>query len=391
MVSAALDDIKWGLDPYISPEQTIPDLADTLDAAWRQTEGILRTYNSIDSLIKNQKWDTALSAIGEVWLFLEQNELLSSQLEGVLRFKRGYVYMQLSQYGNASEDLVVSSELLPDFGGSYALLALIEAANGNLNQSLKLMNQAIERNRSVAAFYGVRGQLNMMRRDYEAALADMNHPGAVTLNTPKMWILRTAVKHETGDISGALKDAKRFVKKYPDHLLGHNDLAFLFLVAGKPGNALNEWNLVTRNPNAPHYAFAGHAVANWKAGQHEKAIDLYRAAIKKNPAWRDLPWQVAEDHHWPVWMIDMAYAIKEKLFEELVHSAKLTRIESNPNISSGIPIIKGTRISLVTLSSMLQGGADAKGITKIYPHLTEEDVDEAQRFIAEYPDLFKAA
>lgn len=62
------------------------------------------------------------------------------------------------------------------------------------------------------------------------------------------------------------------------------------------------------------------------------------------------------------------------------------RIEVNPNVLSGRPVIRGTRISVELLLDRLAEGWSMDDVLASYPHLTREDVLTAIAFAAE---LFK--
>jgi uncharacterized protein (DUF433 family) len=53
------------------------------------------------------------------------------------------------------------------------------------------------------------------------------------------------------------------------------------------------------------------------------------------------------------------------------------RIEVNPKILGGKPVIKGTRIPLYLILELLSAGYDFKRIIKAYPTLEEEDIKAA--------------
>ncbi len=53
------------------------------------------------------------------------------------------------------------------------------------------------------------------------------------------------------------------------------------------------------------------------------------------------------------------------------------RVVSDPNICSGKPTIRGTRILVSTLVGMAEGGYTVAQILAAYPELTEEDVRAA--------------
>jgi uncharacterized protein (DUF433 family) len=57
-----------------------------------------------------------------------------------------------------------------------------------------------------------------------------------------------------------------------------------------------------------------------------------------------------------------------------------TRIQINPRICHGKPVIRGIRVLVSTLLSALAAGDDIKTILEDYPNVSNEDVSEALRF-----------
>jgi len=60
----------------------------------------------------------------------------------------------------------------------------------------------------------------------------------------------------------------------------------------------------------------------------------------------------------------------------------LNRIIINPKIMAGKPIIKGTRIPVEQVLTILAQGLTIKQILEEYPHLTKEDVMAALLYAA---------
>jgi uncharacterized protein (DUF433 family) len=63
---------------------------------------------------------------------------------------------------------------------------------------------------------------------------------------------------------------------------------------------------------------------------------------------------------------------------------KHERIEINPDIMFGKPVIKGTRITAELILRKLAGGMTPEEIIKDHPHLKLEDILAAQEFAADY-------
>jgi uncharacterized protein (DUF433 family) len=55
----------------------------------------------------------------------------------------------------------------------------------------------------------------------------------------------------------------------------------------------------------------------------------------------------------------------------------MERIEINPKILGGKPVIKGTRIPIYLILKLLASGYSVKKIIKSYPSLKEEDIKAA--------------
>ena len=58
------------------------------------------------------------------------------------------------------------------------------------------------------------------------------------------------------------------------------------------------------------------------------------------------------------------------------------KIEINPNIMFGKPVIKGTRITVEQILRKLAGGMTVEEIITDHPHLRKEDIQAAQEFAA---------
>jgi len=63
---------------------------------------------------------------------------------------------------------------------------------------------------------------------------------------------------------------------------------------------------------------------------------------------------------------------------------KYERIEINPDIMFGKPVIKGTRITVEQILRKLAGGMTVEEIITDHPHLKREDILAAQAFAADY-------
>ena len=62
----------------------------------------------------------------------------------------------------------------------------------------------------------------------------------------------------------------------------------------------------------------------------------------------------------------------------------IDRIEKNPDIMLGKPVIKGTRIPVELIIRKLGEGASIEDLLDAYPNLVENDIHAALLYAAEY-------
>lgn len=62
---------------------------------------------------------------------------------------------------------------------------------------------------------------------------------------------------------------------------------------------------------------------------------------------------------------------------------RFTRITVNPDQMGGVPCIRGLRIPVATIVSMVADGMTEAGILEAYPDLEAEDIRDALQYAAE--------
>ena len=60
----------------------------------------------------------------------------------------------------------------------------------------------------------------------------------------------------------------------------------------------------------------------------------------------------------------------------------LQRISSDPRVSQGRPVVRGTRVRVTDVLSMLVAGADEAQILEDHPELTAEDIKACLTYAA---------
>lgn len=63
---------------------------------------------------------------------------------------------------------------------------------------------------------------------------------------------------------------------------------------------------------------------------------------------------------------------------------KHERIEVNPEVMLGRPVIKGTRLTVQQIVEELHSGMSESEILEAHPRLTRKDIEAARKFAVEY-------
>lgn len=63
---------------------------------------------------------------------------------------------------------------------------------------------------------------------------------------------------------------------------------------------------------------------------------------------------------------------------------KQERIETNPDILAGKPVIKATRLAVELILRELGAGMSVEAMIEAHPRLTADDIRAAQAFAADY-------
>ena len=61
---------------------------------------------------------------------------------------------------------------------------------------------------------------------------------------------------------------------------------------------------------------------------------------------------------------------------------KLTRIQINPKICLGQPVVRGTRITVSVILKLLANGRSVEDVIELYPELEAADIQEAMKYAA---------
>lgn len=151
---------------------------------------------------------------------------------------------QAAEYGSATKDSVrlctiaVEEAALTqrDRAATYINLGIIHSRLGNAQDALNSYNRGLEIDPSLGEGYVDRGAVQIMLKNYQAAIADITKGLSLNANKPEIAYYDRAIANEAvGNIRDAYIDYKKAVEIRPDFALANEQLA-RFKVVRKPPN-----------------------------------------------------------------------------------------------------------------------------------------------------------
>lgn len=152
--------------------------------------------------------------------------------------------------------------------------------------------------------------------DLDAAIDDYRTAIKLNGNLAEAYMQRGYALYGKNNLNAAASDFREVTRLVPDDPIGHNNLAFLYMLMNRTSRAEAAWSRATALEGAPAYAFAGHAVALYRMKKRRPAYDAYRRAIELDSRWQDDLEAAAEEVSWPDGMIATAREILVQLGRE---------------------------------------------------------------------------
>lgn len=167
-----------------------------------------------------------------------------------------------------------------------------------------------------ALAYLNRGNAHFNAGDLDAAIDDYRTAIKLDGDLADAYMQRGYALYGKDNLNAAANDFREVTRLAPDDPIGHNNLAFLYMLMNRTSRAEAAWSRSTALEGAPSYAYAGHAVALYRMKKRRPAYDAYRQAVEMDPRWQDELEAAAEDVSWPDGMVDTAREIITQLGRE---------------------------------------------------------------------------
>lgn len=161
---------------------------------------------------------------------------------------------------------------------------------GDLEESARLYDAAIEREPDTAMYHLYRGKLRYDLDDYDGAIEEFSR--AVELEPDQSWALnaRAIARYQKGDREGCLADLDAAMELEPDELGPNLNLAVIQRIEGDPEGAL-EVMLALEEQAAPqvpaHRLLDNLSQTYFELGRYDDALETITEIIQNYPEYID--------------------------------------------------------------------------------------------------------
>lgn len=178
--------------------------------------------------------------------------------------------------------------------------------------------------------------------------------------------------------AGLLYAAKIPVGKKSESIYTYHDLLLIRLIARLKDQGIRPKNIKTALDTI-RFMSGGDRDA-WLRATIYVTDGVIVAILPEKPVWNPIAVSHGPQRMAVVFFPELIAELKE----QLVPHERFPYIEVDPAVLGGAPVIKGTRVSVKAVLSVLEAGEDP---TKAYPDLTSKEVENAR----EYEEFLQAA
>lgn len=252
----------------------------------------------------------------------------------VILFNKALAYEELKRYDESAATFDNLLRLHSGFDGGYVGRARLRLERGDTVGALEDVDKALDLNRRSVNAYLIRADVAInSRRDYAAALEDMNEAIRLQPKYPGFYINRAFLRHNLDDYYGALSDYEYAIQLDPNDYTGYFNRALLLCEVRDFDKALVDLNKVLALRGTDYRALYNRALVLKEKRDFKGAMADINAIIAAYPnlaAGYFLRSEIRRD------MGDM------NAKEDFDHSLALARSQKPANIAPSTPSSSGT-------------------------------------------------
>jgi len=236
------------------------------------------------------------SAWGELGQFARAEQDFEAALKGPLPeaaryglyINRGVLRVRQGRAAEAIEDLSRATALRPQLYQGYVNLAQALVQDRKLDDALRPLDEAIQREPRLASLYSTRARVHVLRQDDAAALADLAkalgvEPGRAAPAVAEDHLERGRILHRRKDYKGAVRAYDAALALQPRQVRAHRLRAEALLELNSLSEALQSLDECLKHGPPDAAVFRARAAVRTRLGQYPGAQTDYTRALELEP------------------------------------------------------------------------------------------------------------
>lgn len=202
---------------------------------------------------------------------------------GVL-YNRALALIQIEKMDEASSAFESLLSHYPNFDGGYLGRARLLLERKDTVAALDDIQKALEINKNAVNGYVMRADIAMNgKRDYKAALSDMDEAIRLQPKFAGYFINRAFLRYKLDDYFGAMSDYDYALQLEPDNFVAHFNRAMLCAEVKDYNKALDDFDHVLRVRPEEYRTLYNRALIYRERGEYKKAIEDINTVIDAFP------------------------------------------------------------------------------------------------------------
>ena len=190
----------------------------------------------------------------------------------------------LKEYDKAEQSYDKLLKLYPKFDNAYLGRAQLKMAKGDTVNAEADINKCLELTKINSNAYVMRAEVNMkFKKDFKAALTDMDEAIKLEPNYAGYFINRAYMKYNLDDYFGAMADFNYAVSIEPTNVTAHFNRGLILTEVSENNKAIEDFSYVLRSEPDNFMARYNRALLYYKIGQYKNAISDFDIVLAKYP------------------------------------------------------------------------------------------------------------
>lgn len=190
----------------------------------------------------------------------------------------------LKEYKKAESTYAKLLQVYPKYENAYMGRAQLRLSEGDTVSALSDINKSIELSKNNPNAFVIRAEINMKhKKDYKAALADMDDAIKLEPHFAGYFINRAFMKYNLDDYFGAMADYDYAVSLDPTNVTAHFNRGLLRTEVSDNNKAIDDFSYVLKSEPDNFMARYNRALLYYKTGQYKRAIRDFDVVLDKYP------------------------------------------------------------------------------------------------------------